>query len=129
MPRFGHSAFDPRQHRLIGLRKDHGGFPGAPGPGTKLFGRLRRVALPALAVTIGTWLLAPDELQAFVKSGEMLDTTQRDVRVFNNFADSRANDNVQPDSQFPGALGAELAIWKAAAEWGSRSHGSGQGDD
>lgn len=128
MSRLGHSAFDPRPHRLVGLRKDHGGFPGAPGRVKKLLGRLLRLALPALALTAGPWLVAPAELLAFVKSGELLDTTQRDVRVFNNFADSRSNDNVAPDSQFPGALGAELAIWKAASEWASRPHGSGQGD-
>jgi hypothetical protein len=44
---------------------------------------------------------------------------QRDVRVFNNFQDVAANNNNVPDPNFPGALGAPLAIWKAAAAWNS----------
>jgi IPT/TIG domain-containing protein/matrixin len=44
---------------------------------------------------------------------------QRDVRVYNNFPDASANTNTIADANFPGALGAPLAIWKAAAAWDS----------
>jgi matrixin/IPT/TIG domain-containing protein len=44
---------------------------------------------------------------------------QRDVRVFDNFTDATANDNQTPDPNFPGALGASLAIWKASTAWNS----------
>ena len=50
---------------------------------------------------------------------------QRDFRFFNNFTDSTANTNTVADPDFPGALGAELAVWKGAAEWNSRLHGTG----
>ena len=65
---------------------------------------------------------------AFSLNGNQLGLGQRDVRAFDSFADPSANDNTTPDPQFPGALGAELAIWKAVVEWGSRSHGDGTGD-
>jgi hypothetical protein len=66
--------------------------------------------------------------RAFSLTGDQLGLGQRDVRVFDSFADPSANDNTTPNPQFPGALGAELAIWKALVEWGSRSHGDGTGD-
>src|SRR5262245_10302407 len=44
---------------------------------------------------------------------------QRDVRIFNNSADAAANNNVTPEAAYPGALGAPLAIWKAARGWAS----------
>ena len=50
------------------------------------------------------------------------------MRVYNNFTDPTANDNVTPDVNFPGAIGAPLAIWKACVEWGSVLHGNGNGD-
>src|SRR5262249_35864637 len=57
-----------------------------------------------------------------------LGETQRDVRVFDNFLDSTANDNTTPAAQFPGWTGVELALWKAIVEWGSLPHGDGTGD-
>jgi hypothetical protein len=44
---------------------------------------------------------------------------QRDVRIFNNPNDAAANNNVTPEASYPGALGAPLAIWKAARGWAS----------
>lgn len=61
-------------------------------------------------------------------NGSSLDLTQRDFRIFPNFTDPTANTNFEPDPDFPGASGAELAIWKGVAEWGSRAHGSGLSD-
>ncbi|HPF14655.1 MAG TPA: matrixin family metalloprotease, partial [Planctomycetota bacterium] len=57
-----------------------------------------------------------------------LSTAQRDFRVYNTFINSGANNNVAPDTQFPGAQGAVMAIWKGCIEWGSRLHGNGNGD-
>ncbi len=58
-----------------------------------------------------------------------LPLTQRDFRVFPNFTDSSANDNVVPHPHFPGATGAALAIWKAHTEWSAVPRGGdGAGD-
>ena len=51
----------------------------------------------ALAATCGAAaLLLPPEVVAFSTTGSTLAFDQRDVRVFNNFADPEANDNVTP---------------------------------
>jgi len=85
--------------------------------------------LPSLAIGAAALLLAPArESYAFSKLGTALNvSSERDFRIFNNFADSTANDNTIGSTNFPGWLGAELAIWKGAAEWNS-SHGDGSGD-
>ncbi len=44
---------------------------------------------------------------------------QRDVRIFNNAADSQMNNNTTPEAAYPGALGANLSVWKAADGWAS----------
>src|SRR5262249_14218141 len=48
---------------------------------------------------------------------------QRDFRIFNNFADSSANNNQTPDPNYPGALGAAMAFWKAGEVWDSNKGG------
>lgn len=89
----------------------------------------RLLLLPALALGGAALLLAPARpAPAFSKLGGLLGETQRDVRLFDNFLDPTANDNVTPAAQFPGWVGAELAIWKAIVEWGSLLHGDGTGD-
>ena len=60
--------------------------------------------------------------------GGTLPLSQRDFRVYNNFLDPDANDNITPHANFPGALGAVMSIWKAAAEWESRRYADGDGD-
>lgn len=87
-----------------------------------------RYALPAAAAAAAALLLIPTETEAWVPLGGSLNLNQRDVRVFDNFTNAQANNNNQADDQFPGYTGAELAIWKAIAEWGSRPHGDGSGD-
>ncbi len=87
---------------------------------------IRRL-LPPLAALGCVMALFPTA-KGFTLLGGSLDLTQRDFRIFNNFADPEANDNQVPDPDFPGATGAELAIWKGVAEWGSRLHGSGGTD-
>ena len=89
---------------------------------------LWRLAPAGLALAGGTLLLAPSQAPAYSLIGGSLGIGQRDVRVFDNFTDVQANDNTTPDPSFPGYTGAELAIWKAAVEWGSELHGDGQGD-
>ena len=73
-------------------------------------------------------LLSPSTTRAYAFLGGSLDLTQRDFRVFDNFSDPEANDNTTPDPNFPGAVGARLAIWKAVAEWGSTLRYDGLGD-
>lgn len=75
------------------------------------------------------WILSPTTwAPAFTLTGTNLVFDQRDVRVFDNFTDSSANDNTTADPEFPGATGAELAIWKAVVEWQCDPHGTGGGD-
>jgi hypothetical protein len=84
------------------------------------------VAAAALAVSA---LSVPAGLAAFTMTGEFLPLTQRDMRVFNNFSDPSANDNLVPHPNFPGQVGAPLAIWKAHVEWASEPYaGNGKGD-
>ena len=90
---------------------------------------MRRPPLAAagLGLAVVGLALAPDS-SSFDLLGHSLGPLVRDVRVFNDFEDAAANDNLAPDPMFPGATGAPLAIWKAAVEWGSALHGDGTGD-
>ena len=90
--------------------------------------KLRTLLVPAGALTGAALLLAPREATGFSLIGGSLSLSQRDFRIFDNFTDASANNNVTPDAQFPGYTGAEMAIWKASVEWGSGLHGTGGGD-
>ena len=70
----------------------------------------------------------PERGQTYFLSGDVLDLTQRHFRILNGFLDPEANDNLVSDPDFPGSLGAELAIRKGVAEWGSGPHGTGCSD-
>ncbi len=86
-------------------------------------------AFVAAGTTAAALLLVwPADVGGYNFLGGSLDLAQRDVRVFNNFGDPTANDNLQADPEFPGAVGAPLAIWKGAIEWSSERHGFGGGD-
>ncbi|HZL99661.1 MAG TPA: matrixin family metalloprotease [Planctomycetota bacterium] len=90
-------------------------------------------SLSALGLVAGLSLIAtlarPTQLAGFTLTGESLALDQRDFRVFNNFTDPQANDNVAPHPNFPGHTGAVMAIWKAHCEWGSLPRGgNGLGD-
>jgi hypothetical protein len=90
---------------------------------------ITKLILPSLCLGGAALLLLPArESEAFSKIGGSLGTTQRDFRVFNNFADSASNNNTTSPAQFPGWDGAELALWKGAIEWSSLLHGDGSGD-
>ena len=74
-------------------------------------------------------LSAPVETAAFNLLGGSLGQGQRDFRVDNNFSDATANNNTTPHVNFPGALGAVMAIWKGHVEWSSEPYaGNGLGD-
>ncbi len=83
---------------------------------------------PVVALAGAAALVLPTATRAYTHTGDVLDIPVRDFRVFNNFSDPEANDNTTPHPQFPGHTGAVMAIWKASVEWGSRLHGSGEGD-
>ncbi len=93
---------------------------------------VRLAALAALGLAGAALALCDAPLRAagaYALTGESLDLTQRDFRVFDNFLDASANDNLVPHPNFPGHAGAVMAIWKAHAEWGSRPRGGdGLGD-
>jgi hypothetical protein len=87
------------------------------------------MGLAGSAVIAATFLLwTPREGAAFTLIGFDLALDQRDVRIFDNFSDPQSNANTTPDPNWPGYVGAELAIWKACAEWSSELHGNGSGD-
>lgn len=93
--------------------------------------KITTLVLPALLLGAAATLLAPaPQTYAFSTLGGSLSVdTQRDFRVFNNFADATANNNQTPDPSFPGWQGAYMAIWKGATEWASVPHGGdGAGD-
>jgi hypothetical protein len=87
-----------------------------------------RWILCAGAAALGVYLVAAPEARAYNLFVRRLSLDQRDVRVFNNFSDPEANDNTHGDPNFPGAVGAPLALWKATAEWGSVRRYDGLGD-
>lgn len=87
-----------------------------------------RIVLPVAAVATAAAILLPRPSDAFAVIGTSLTTSQRHFRIFDNFTDATANDNITPDTNFPGYTGVEMAIWKGAVEWGSRLHGNGNGD-
>jgi len=90
--------------------------------------RLQHIVLPSIALAGTAALILPGVGVGYSTIGGSLGTTQRDVRLFNNFSGGGANDNTMPDANFPGFDGAEMAVWKAVVEWGSRLHGTGNGD-
>ncbi len=91
--------------------------------------KIKNLILPGAALGAAALILVPaQDSQAFTTIGGALSTLQRDIRVFDNFADGQANNNTVEIDQFPGYTGAELAVWKAGVEWGSMPHGDGSGD-
>ncbi len=83
----------------------------------------------ACALGLASVLVWPTgNVQGFTTYGVSLSAeSQRDFRIRNQFRDPQSNDNQTPDPMFPGWQGADMALWKAAVEWGSRLHGDGSG--
>ncbi|MCH2104384.1 MAG: M10 family metallopeptidase domain-containing protein [Planctomycetes bacterium] len=90
---------------------------------------MRSLVPPIFSLALLAQLLVPaGDLVAFTTIGGSLSQGQRDFRVYNNFADPGANENDVEHPNFPGALGAEMSIWKACVEWSSRIFADGTGD-
>ena len=90
--------------------------------------KLQSFVFSGIALGGAALLLAPAQTAlAFAKNGSSLGLSQRDCRFFDNLLDASANNNITPHAQFPGQLGAEMAIWKGFIEWGNL-HGDGTGD-
>ncbi|HEX9792400.1 MAG TPA: matrixin family metalloprotease [Planctomycetota bacterium] len=70
----------------------------------------------------------PSDATAYSVLGFNLGLNERDARLFNNFTAVTANNNTTIDPNWPAYDGAELALWKGCAEWGSIAHGDGSGD-
>ncbi len=88
-----------------------------------------KLVLPTIALGAATVFVAPAQVsEGFSTLGGSLGLTVRDFRFRNTFADATANDNTDKHASFPGSVGAEMAVWKAAVEWGSGLHGDGSGD-
>jgi hypothetical protein len=87
-----------------------------------------RLLIAAAGLAVAALALCDPSASAYSTLGGSLDLAHRDLRVFNNYGDAEANSNTASDPNFPGSVGANLAVWKAAVEWGSMLHGSGQGD-
>ncbi len=91
--------------------------------------KIKNILLPGLSLGMAAVLLAPaEESFGFATLGTNLSTSERHVRVYDNFVDNSANNNTGSDTNWPGYNGAELAVWKGAAEWGSELFGDGSGD-
>ncbi|MEW6744011.1 MAG: IPT/TIG domain-containing protein [Planctomycetota bacterium] len=88
-----------------------------------------KLSTSLIFLALGLLILVPSVVLAYTTLGYERGVDedgygyQRDVRIYNNFEDPKANENVTPDPDYPGALGAALAIWKGAHEWDSNRHG------
>jgi hypothetical protein len=92
--------------------------------------KTQAIVLPFLALGAAALLIVPGTQShaTFSLTGESLNTNQRDIRLFNNFADAQTNNNTTVFGMFPGFLGAEQATRKGVTEWASLPHGTGGGD-
>jgi hypothetical protein len=91
--------------------------------------KIYQFALPTIALGVAAVLVFPKDSVGYTTIGGSLSLSQRDVRVFNNFTDTTANNNTTPDANWPGFTGAPMSIWKGCSEWASELHGgTGAGD-
>jgi IPT/TIG domain/Matrixin len=85
----------------------------------------RRATALVAFVIVAAFVAAPGLVVAYTLLGGMLGIAtsgsgyQRDVRIWNNSPDVASNNNTTVDPAYPGAVGAPLAVWKAAKAWGS----------
>ena len=90
--------------------------------------KLSQFGFGTIALLSASSLMIADTADSYALLGFSLGTGQRDFRLNNNFSDSASNNNTTADSNWPGYVGADLAIWKSGAEWGSDPFGDGSGD-
>lgn len=86
-----------------------------------------RFGLGSALLAGSTFLAMPEEAVGYTTIGGNLSLGQRDVRHYNTFSGA-ANNNTVIHANWPQYTGADLSMWKGAAEWGSRAHGDGTGD-
>lgn len=89
---------------------------------------LIRFVVGGLVLSGSALMVLPNSAVGYSLLGQKLGPGQRDHRLYNNFTASGANNNTATIANMPGYDGAELAIWKAGAEWGARPFGDGSGD-
>ncbi len=89
---------------------------------------LVRILVGGAVLSGSALMLVPQDAQGYSLIGGSLGIAQRDHRLYNTFTASGANNNTTEDPNLPGYVGADLAIWKAGAEWGARPFGDGSGD-
>jgi len=97
----------------------------------RIINNILKTAAGAAVIAALCLFLSGGTLFGYKLLGHNLGLGQRDLRVYNNFQDPTANDNQTPDADFPGTLGAVMALWKGAIEWGSERMGQsswGNGD-
>jgi hypothetical protein len=89
---------------------------------------LLKLGFGSAALIAASGMTITESAESYTTLGHKLGTSQRDIRVHNNFDDSASNNNTTEHANWPGYTGADLAMWKAAAEWNSDSFGDGTGD-
>jgi len=92
--------------------------------------KLSKLILAAAVVGAASYVAAPSDTQAFSTLGFAINADRCGFQVNpTSFTDPNANNNTTADANFPGADGAEMALWKAAAEWAADLRGNnGNGD-
>lgn len=88
------------------------------------------LVIPAAIFAAAAFLTIPRDSKGYVLLNIALDPAEIGFQVYQtSFTDSASNNNNAADANFPGATGAALACWKAAAEWNSELRGgNGNGD-
>ncbi len=89
---------------------------------------LLKLGFGSAALIAASGLTITENAESYSTLGHKLGIGQRDIRVHNNFDDNASNNNTTEHANWPGYTGADLAMWKAAAEWNSDSFGDGSGD-
>jgi len=91
--------------------------------------QITRIGLPVFAVTGAAAMLATaPETEGYTLLGNEQGIFQRDFRVNPGLSNGAANNNTTEHSQYPGATGQTLAMWRGCVEWNSQLHGNGNGD-
>ncbi|MBI3819159.1 MAG: matrixin family metalloprotease [Planctomycetes bacterium] len=92
--------------------------------------KLSKLTLPAALVGAAAFLTMPRTSNGYVLLGVSLNASSTGFQVDqSSFTDAASNNNVAADANFPGATGAAMSCWKAAAEWASQKRaGNGNGD-